>query len=112
VTPDELTPSVVVSWNNHRWVRYRSTMAQLEIFLERFLGAYDGKSGDDISYRDLIAGGDSTSPSYRFTRAQREFAVVETEQLAVMARRWRNADVTFRKGAPRPEPELRARPKV
>ena len=54
-------PGTILTWDNHCWVRLRSTMSLLEQQLARIRRAVAGKEGTR-SYADLEEG----PPSYRF----------------------------------------------
>lgn len=103
-----------LSWDNHRWVRYRTALALLEGFLARLRHAVRAPAPDDRSYEELIVRGPADAPaSYRWERrAQRDFAAAATRELLDLADRWNAAGQTFAEGAPAPHPELRIRPKV
>ncbi len=97
-------------WENHTWVRYRTTMCLLEKHLEALAGASKISPSTAHPLQDLIAEG---SPSYRWTGdAQRDFALQETLNLLRTAVSWGQASESFCEGAPHPRPELRAIPKV
>lgn len=103
-----------LSWDNHRWVRYRTTMALLERFLASLRRAAAAPVPGDRSYEELILRAAEDAPrSYRWARrAQRDFAADATRELLDLAERWNAAGQTFGEGAPAPHPELRVRPKV
>ena len=103
-----------LSWDNHRWIRYRSIMALLEDMLGKVRHALASPLEGDRSYYDLIERGRDDSPlSYRWEReAQRKFAVAATRQLDALAQNWEDSGETFKEGAPRPTPELRVRPRI
>lgn len=103
-----------LTWDNHRWVRYRSTMALLEELLAELQGALEAPEAGDRSFVELITRGKADPPtSYRWKRnAQRDFALRRTEELLELARRWAAEDQTFAEGSPSPDPELRITPRV
>ena len=43
-----------LSWDNHRWVRYRSTLAALAEQLERLAQAWQETPDGERSYRELV----------------------------------------------------------
>jgi hypothetical protein len=54
-----------VSWENHRWVRYRSTMSILEGMFRRLHIAYTrDQPVDGLDYRDVSQLQDDELPSY------------------------------------------------
>lgn len=103
-----------LSWDNHRWVRYRTTMALLEGLLASLRRAARAPAPGDRSYADLIVRGPQDAPrSYPWARrAQRDFAAAATRELLDLGERWSDSGWSFGEGAPAPRPELRVRPKV
>ena len=74
---------VRLTWDNHRWVRYRSMMAAIEDLARRFQSRFEGsaKKGQPRTYAQLLKRGPSSKPqSYPFgDQAQREFAAKVTD---------------------------------
>lgn len=107
-----------LTWDNHRWVRYRTSMALLQGLLHRFRRAWSegdvpgaGLSGvGDRSYEDLLELDPEDAPSYPFD-GQHAFAVTQTANLLNLSADWDEGG-DFSKGAPRPEPEMRVRPRA
>jgi hypothetical protein len=106
-----------LTWDNHRWVRYRTTMLLLQDTFRRFRRAWEGPGdegevpcprGGGPSYEDLLA---ATSPPSYPLGAEQPFAIRETARLVAMSADW-DADGAFGERAPRPLPELRIRPRV
>jgi hypothetical protein len=107
----------VLSWDNHRWVRYRTTMSLLQDTFGRFRRAWEGPGeaaetpcppGRETSYEELVAA--ARPPSYPLGPEQ-QFAIRETARLVAMSTDWNN-EGDFGERAPRPLPELRIRPRV
>jgi hypothetical protein len=103
---------VEVTWDNHRWVRLRTFMALLERELERVSRALHHQEPGDPSYRDLVAR-DATAPpgAYRIPLALRDNVLDALDALESLVAQW-NRTIEFPIGAPRPEPELRVRPRI
>ncbi len=103
-----------LSWDNHRWVRYRSFMSLFERMLSNLRAGYLGTQPGDRSYAELIGRSDAEPPSsYRWSGAdQRAFAAEATEAVVELAAEWESQDERFSEGAARPEPELRVVPRV
>jgi hypothetical protein len=103
-----------LSWESHRWARYRTTMSLLEKVVYDLRRGYRDTRPGDASYPELIqpvAGRPSTG--YVMSDKQRSFARAETEQLIAVVDRWESQGQTFRdKRRPHPEPEFRIRPNV
>jgi hypothetical protein len=103
---------VILTWKNHRWIRYRSLMAGLELTIKRTREAWNS------DYWHLINRAVGKAPGYQFrNKAQREFARKATKQVLVAAGKWTGA-TTFdrydgRKAgrSPRPKPVLRMMPR-
>jgi hypothetical protein len=107
---------VELSWDNHRWIRFRSYTAALELALRRLTKAWAESAGETRwrSYTDLLARGDDLPKSHKFgSDAQIAFAKAAVQQL-VAALGGLAGDQTFdRTGkgrSPRPKPGLRMMP--
>lgn len=107
-------PGGAVCWENHRWVRYRSTMEMVEKLLMQFATSYENPEPGDRPYDDVIGvpGKNDPLPSYRWSGAQRAAALRHTRDLLTLASAWRTPRTPFGARSPRPEPELRIRPKM
>lgn len=117
----EALKAIITNWDNHRWVRYRSTMALIEKLLADFLQVYENPLPGERGYLDLLLRTDDQPPnSYRWeTKTQRSFAEAETKALIELAKKWRalrqaNKWQSFQEGrnTPSPLPELRTRPRI
>ena len=73
-----------LSWDNHRWVRYRSSLTALAEQLERFGSAWRGTPDGERSYPELVDRADDVGPDgYRFVSdGQRALALTLAELLA------------------------------
>jgi predicted acylesterase/phospholipase RssA len=112
--------SIVLTWDNHRWVRYRSVMAALEELIKRFRATWL-KSEEETRWRSYVdlAGRKPSSPprSYPFGNLeQRAFALDATKAMVNFVEGW-GGDHTFDRGesskegrSPYPKPVLRAMP--
>lgn len=105
-----------LTWDNHRWVRFRSLMALIEDMLDDINVALKRPAPGDKGYDELVGRGPDDPPgSYRLhDPGQRKFAVDRLEQLAEMIDDWlgtHSSNYQFRKGnVPRPRPSLRIGP--
>ena len=101
-----------LSWDNHRWVRYRSALAALAEQLELFGRAWRDTPAEGRSYRELVDRGEDAGPAgYRLTSdAQRALALSLTELLAEVGGRSEVAEGGVDRGAPRPQPVARIVP--
>lgn len=98
-----------MTWDNQRWIRYRSAMELLRDFLSRFRNSFQNPEPGDRSYAQLIDRDEHAPPnSYRFTEEQREGARDITPALADLGQELGDCDLA--QGAPSPEPSLRVRP--
>ena len=108
--------SLQLSWANHRWVRYRSTMAALERFMHMIRHGYSlpPEHKDDIPYVELIdRGSDDRPSSYRWARhAQQQFGANMTKRLVDLDSEAEHQSQTFIEGAPKPTPEVRIVPRT
>jgi hypothetical protein len=104
-----------VSWNNHRWIRFRST---LPLVIENLTNIYkrlsDPGGQNGMTYEDLI----KNPPSYEWdSPEQAEFSLKAMRQISELVKGWEdekenNPKADPGRNAPRPEPELRIMPKV
>lgn len=104
-----------LNWENHRWVRFRSTMAVLEQMFgkigKRLDPAEPAPQKGDPPYAELVARRDPVSYDWK-REPQHAWAVEATKKLQSLAAAWTASPERFSEGAPRPTPELRARPKI
>ena len=110
---------IELSWDNHRWVRYRSMMGLLEQMLEEIEFTIKNPAPGDRSYEQLILRGFDEAPrSYHWeNKSQRTFAHKGTGELLDLIAKWqslgaRDSSATFTTGTPKPQPELRVKPQV
>jgi predicted acylesterase/phospholipase RssA len=106
-----------LNWDNHRWVRFRSMMASLEEMLEklgpRLAPDFEPPQPGDENYRALLERDADSLPSYAWSsRGQRDEALRAVNDLVKLAAEWSATPETLTDGAPRPMPELRARPRI
>lgn len=110
-----------LTWDNHRWVRFRSFMAALEELARRLRATWreTGAQGASSSFDALLNRAPESKPrSYPFgTAGQREFAIDATNKLVSFVETWTSNDQTFDRGeeskagrSPRPKPVLRMMP--
>jgi predicted acylesterase/phospholipase RssA len=108
------TPSSL-GWANHRWVRYRASMAALERLLHSVSKGYalPTEHPDDPPYAQLIGRGPNDAPSsYHWARAaQRGFADEATRRLVDLDGWAQAGGETFDEGSPRPPADARIGPR-
>jgi predicted acylesterase/phospholipase RssA len=95
----------------HRWTRYRSSMAVLERTTAAYLKSYNTVVDGIPSYSDMI---DDPPRSYSsdWTRPKAAFARARTEGLLEVAEGWPDQTHSFAKDEPSPAPILRVTPDV
>src|SRR5216683_714434 len=98
-------------WDNHAWVRYRSTMGCLETLLEKFGNSYRNPLPEDIAVWNVI-NGKGQPPSYPWHGSQESWAPQATAELASLTEKWFHGRECFATGAPKPRPEMRIAPKI
>jgi len=112
---------IVLTWDNHRWIRYRSLMAGLELVARRFRATWTDAASQKPwrSYDELLRRGKTEKPtSYPYARpGQYKFAASVTAQFVDFVANWTTPDQTFDRGekssagrSPRPKPVLRMMP--
>ncbi len=117
-TPPEPGPGGrKVSWENHRWIRYRSTMSILEGMFRRLHVAYTREQPvDGLDYLQVSQLQDADVPSYKWVSGQQRALSVElTDRLCDLAEHWdemveQNPRRSLIEDAPDPVPEFRITP--
>lgn len=120
-------PDTELSWDNHRWVRFRTTMSLLENMLDELSFALNNPLPDDRSYLELIErpkydrkakNTDGLPKSYPWQEpSQQAFVKEAVNELLELLAKWqalRMADrqKSFGGQVPKPGPELRIRPRI
>jgi hypothetical protein len=104
-----------LNWENHRWVRFRSTMAVLEEIFAKVAKRLDPAAAPpqpgDVPYSALVAKPDPVSYDWK-RKEQHARAMAAAQELYALAAGWTAAAEKLAEGAPRPTPELRARPRI
>jgi predicted acylesterase/phospholipase RssA len=106
-----------ISWDGHRWTRFRSAMAALAVRLQILREDLEHPMPGDVPLRAMLEREDAEPPkNYRFdSRRQREAAIESVARLLELLHGWDELfdDGGTRRGAfvgpPRPEIELGAR---
>jgi hypothetical protein len=100
-----------LSWDSHRWTRYRSTLTALAELVQRFQLVYTAspEAAGDRTYAELSARGDTEPPAaYRWqSAAQRQLGDAFTKSIDDAAV---EPDL-LANGSPKPEPEARIVPR-
>jgi predicted acylesterase/phospholipase RssA len=93
-------------WDNHRWTRYLSAMAQLQSKLETMDRVYSAGFDQFLEQRD------PTVTPYERTNRFKEFALKATLELMRTIRGWKGEDRFDTPKAPSPKPDLRIMPRL
>jgi predicted acylesterase/phospholipase RssA len=108
VPPETKSP---LTWDNQRWIRYRSFMALVEGALEKLRTGCREPEGGDRPIELLSRRGPHEPPEFAWeSAAQREHALKATAALLALAGDWKATKETMAEGAPTPAPELRVAP--
>ena len=105
---EEPADGAALSWPNHRWVRYRSSLASLAVMLREFARGY----GDDAepTYPGLARRKSDAAPAgYRITGPQRRLALELSKGMATLAKHLDDAPDNARLDAGAPSPPVVAR---
>jgi len=99
-----------MTWDNHRWIRFRSATSLLQEFVASFSHSLDHPEPGERSYLQLLARARGQEPtSYQLDDEQRQDAEQFAAGLEQLSAKMNGHDL--RTDAPRPEPSLRVRPK-
>lgn len=115
--PSPAGPPQTINWENHRWVRFRTSAAMLERFLAEFVERFTAESGQgEPSYAALVSRSlDGSAPfSYPWKdTAQQAYAVSSTTGMVeLLTRLDPQPSSSLGNGSPAPAPELQARPRI
>jgi predicted acylesterase/phospholipase RssA len=95
----------------HRWTRYRSSMALLERTAAAYLASYNTAIEDVPSYSDMIDD-PPRSYSHDWTKPKAAFARARTDRLLELSAAWPDRRHSFTANEPSPAPILRVTPDV
>jgi hypothetical protein len=105
----------VISWDNHRWVRLRSTLAVLETMHGFVASGYRDPpvTEGERTYKELVKRGNADPPnSYRMSAAERALARGQIAKLLKLADQVVPGGPSLATDAPKPTPEGRIVPRV
>jgi hypothetical protein len=114
-------PGGWLSWNNHRWTRYRTTMAQLEDVFLKMEKALDGTLPPGLTpikgeetYAKFIERLNEELPSYPWSSPDgQKWSVTSIHHLLGLIRAWKASKQSFQdEHAPHPMPIFRPRPRI
>jgi hypothetical protein len=106
---------VSLTWDNHRWIRFRSLLAQLDNLLTRFYNGYGRSEPGERNYQELLdRRKDQLPASYRVTEQQRRLIADMVGRLVNVASILEGVSSEQRptSKAPRPAPALRVLPRT
>lgn len=111
--PVNVPADTPLTWDNHRWVRFRSSMQLVDELLREIRDQYRAPDPGGRTYADLVARAPGQAPTSYPLRSVKRARLVE-QALADLGRLpFLNGKAPlFEKGAPRPLPELRIRPRL
>jgi len=99
------------NWDNHAWIRYRSTMCCWETSFEKFGNSYRNPLPQDEAIWKVMYG-NGKPPCYPWHSGQEHWAPEATRELANLSEGWLRGEECFCEGAPKPRPETRISPRV
>ncbi len=103
-----------MSWDSHRWVRYRASAAALGTLLEEMAQAWTQPPvAGERTYEELLRRGDDVGPdAYRLEReAQRQLALELSTRLVAAGEALAASAERLEDGAPRPPAAARIVPR-
>ena len=104
--------AIRLTWDNHRWIRYRTFMAAFELMGRKFGATWQRSDWPETqqTYPELL----EEPPSYKLTAPQQRFAAAATEKLVDMVGSWTESfdhpALRADGRSPRPKPILRVMP--
>lgn len=106
-------PGDVLTWENHRWIRYRTLLCLLQEALAGVARAFDEPMSDDKPLEELLRRGASDPPnSYRWRNSAHAEAALQATRLLLDVGRLKSDGISLCEGAPSPRPSLRVAPRV
>jgi predicted acylesterase/phospholipase RssA len=108
-------PGVTLTWDNHRWIRFRSFLGRFEEWIIEFQEAYAHSEPSEQSYAELLQRPKTVPPdSYRLNARQRKFLTDWVSLLLQLASAASSAtpDRRANQHEPRPTPVLRMLPRT
>ncbi len=106
--PGPRPAGVDLTWENHRRIRLRATLAGLEELVAKLDESCASPSAGDASYEAIL----ELDRPYPWRAAQRSAAAQLLAQVRALAQLAAEASISVADGAPRPRAELRVRPRT
>ncbi|MBV8198538.1 MAG: patatin-like phospholipase family protein [Candidatus Eremiobacteraeota bacterium] len=109
----EPPPPAVMTWDNHRWIRLRTTLDVLQRYAGDFRDAWQADAATTASYETLVSHGMTPPPAaYRFNSADQIGATMTVaNNLVGVAAATDGVTTSLSAGAPKPVSDLHARPR-
>ena len=104
-----------LDWNNHRWIRFRTSLCLLEDHLTKIEKSLMINTTEiEKSYIDLLNRNENEKPkSYEFSHSQKDFANEYVKKIQELTKMRTDKKVSFCiDDVPKPQPELRIRPRI
>ncbi|MBV9397497.1 MAG: patatin-like phospholipase family protein [Bryobacterales bacterium] len=108
-------PGVTLTWDNHRWIRFRSSAGRFEEWMMEFQEGFSHSESGEQCYEDLLQRPRSAPPdSYRLNSRQRKHLADWVALLLDAAKQAEAApsDQRASQGEPKPTPVLRLLPRT
>jgi hypothetical protein len=109
-------PNITLTWDNHRWIRFRSFLGRLEELMLEFEQGFSHPEAGERSYKELLERPESAPPdSYRLrSRRQLEHLTAWLASLVNVAKQAEGvpSDQRASRGEPKPTPVLRVVPRT
>lgn len=110
--PRNVPTDTPLTWDNHRWVRFRSSMQLLEDLLRELTDQYAAPNPEGRTYEELVMRADDEPPASYRLRSRKRAEAVNAALEGIDLLPFMQGKPLFEKGAPRPIPELRIRPRL
>jgi predicted acylesterase/phospholipase RssA len=99
-----------MNWNNHRWIRMRSSLASLETMLQQIDHACAQPQAGDVDFESWVAATPpGIFPGYKWERPQQGIALRMIKSIREIVADCEKVGVNVSDGSPRPRGELRRR---
>jgi predicted acylesterase/phospholipase RssA len=101
-----------MDWENHRWLRFRSTMGAMRSYLRTFARAWEHPEAPDVPFDSLVRASDGTpAHRYKLPAMARERVASAAENAARLGDDL-DALAAIDSGLPQPSPDLVLRPSL
>jgi hypothetical protein len=99
-------PDVAMNWENHRWLRYRTTMDAASRYIQWWHRAYTSPMKGDVAFEQLLeADHGLPTHSYKIEPQVRERYIEDAKCVATVAAALAEDDA-LQCGSPKPSPEM------